>query len=147
MPFCPNCGKEVEVGSTFCPSCGANLKDRGGSVSQRKVEPKESGLDANTYMLISTGGLGALAFLCLMLRDSLGFVIAAALAAALYFWGMKKLEVEDTETAKKTCLIVGIVGGVIGLAVLLNGQFLGLIDILVVIPAFLAWDRIEKGLI
>lgn len=26
MPFCPNCGKEVQAESAFCPSCGYNLK-------------------------------------------------------------------------------------------------------------------------
>jgi hypothetical protein len=33
---------------------------------------------------------------------------------------------------------MGIIGGVIGLAVLLTGQFTGAVTILVVIPAFLA---------
>ena len=26
MPFCPKCGKEVGIDTTFCPSCGFNLK-------------------------------------------------------------------------------------------------------------------------
>jgi len=38
---------------------------------------------------------------------------------------------------------VGIIGGVIGLAMLLYDQFTGAIVILVVIPAFLAWYKLE----
>ncbi|MDG6996336.1 MAG: zinc-ribbon domain-containing protein [Nitrososphaerota archaeon] len=26
MPFCPNCGKEVQEDNQFCPACGRNLK-------------------------------------------------------------------------------------------------------------------------
>ena len=39
---------------------------------------------------------------------------------------------------------MGIIGGVIGLAVLLAGHFVGAIDILVVIPVFLAWHKLEQ---
>jgi len=78
----------------------------------------------------------------------LGFILSAALSAALYFWGLKKLDMGDTATAKKTSLIVGVLGGVIGLAILLaggRGQFIGAVDILVAVPAFLAWHELEKS--
>jgi len=39
---------------------------------------------------------------------------------------------------------VGVIGGVIGLAVLIAGQFAGAVAILVVIPAFLAWYKLEQ---
>ncbi|GAJ20188.1 unnamed protein product [marine sediment metagenome] len=64
--------------------------------------------------------------------------------AALYFLGVKKLEEGDSATAKRTSLIVGIIGGVIGLAMLLYSQFTGAIVILVVIPALLAWYKLEQ---
>ena len=66
------------------------------------------------------------------------------LTAALYFWGVKKLEEGDITTTKKTSLIVGIIGGVIGLAVLLAGHFVDAIDILIVIPVFLTWYKLEQ---
>jgi len=152
MAFCPKCGKEVGSDSAFCPSCGSNLKGtkKGSSPasSQRKVTATEKtglgALDVKTYMIISTAGLGAVALLAIMMRDSVGFILCAALCAALYFWGVKKLEEGDRATAKRTSLVVGIIGGVIGLAMLLYSQFTGAIVILVVIPAFLAWYRLEQ---
>lgn len=83
--------------------------------------------------------------LSLLTRDSLGFILSAALCAALYFWGLKKLDLGDTEIAKKTSLIMGVLGGVLGLAFLLAGSFIGAVDILVAIPAFLAWRELEKS--
>ncbi len=149
MPFCPNCGKEVNSDSAFCPSCGSNLKGTKKGSSPGKVTTTEKaglgGLDVKTYMIISTAGLGAVALLSIMMKDSIGFILTAALCGALYFWGLKKLEEGDTKTAKRTSLIVGVIGGVIGLAVLIAGQFTGAVAILVVIPAFLAWYKLEQG--
>jgi len=148
MSFCPNCGKEISSDSAFCPSCGFNLKGikrTSSSVSSSKATTTEKVRpDVKTYMLISVAGLGAVALLSIMIKDSLGFIVCAALSGALYFWGMKKLEEGDKTTAKRTSLIIGIIGGVIGLAVLLAGQFVGVIDILVVVPAFLAWYKLEQ---
>jgi hypothetical protein len=152
MAFCPNCGKEISSNSAFCSSCGSNLKDtKKGSPptsSQKKVTTTEKtglgALDVKTYMIISTAGLGAVALLAIMMRDSVGFILCAALCAALYFLGVKKLEEGDSATAKRTSLIVGIIGGVIGLAMLLYSQFTGAIVILVVIPALLAWYKLEQ---
>jgi len=152
MSFCPNCGKKVSSNSAFCPSCGSNLKGTKKSSppasSQRKVTTTEktglNALDVKTYMIISTAGLGAVGLLAIMMRDTIGFILCAALCGALYFWGVKKLEEGDNATAKRTCLIVGIIGGVIGLAMLLYSQFTGAIVILVVIPAFLAWYKLEQ---
>jgi len=107
----------------------------------------KGGLNARTYLLISTAGFGALALLSLIWGNSMGFILSAALCAALYFWGLKKLDLGDMEIAKKTSLIVGVLGGVIGLAVLLSAGrsgFIGAIDILVAIPAFLAWHEMES---
>jgi len=152
MPFCPNCGKEVGADAVFCPSCGLKLKGAQKSPSQASFQRKgtaarEGGLNTKTYMLISTAGFGALALLSLAWGNSLGFILAAALSAALYFWGLKKLDMGDTETARTTSLIVGVLGGVIGLAVLLSAgrsSFIGALDILVAIPAFLAWHELES---
>jgi len=150
MPFCPNCGKEVGADLAFCSSCGFKLKGEQKVSSQTSAEKKgivagEGGLNAKTYMLIATAGFGALALLSLMTRDSLGFILSAALCGALYFWGLKKLDSADTATAKKTSLIVGVLGGVLGLAILLAGQFTGAVAILVAVPAFLAWRQLETG--
>ena len=152
MSFCPDCGKKISSDSAFCPSCGSNLKgtkkDSSPASPAKKVTTTEKtglgALDVKTYMIISTAGLGAVALLAIMMKDSVGFIVCAALCGALYFWGVKKLEEGDSATAKRTSLIVGIIGGVIGLAILLAGQFTGAIVILVVIPTFLAWYKLEQ---
>ena len=96
-------------------------------------------------MIISIAGLGALALLSLMTGDSLGFIISAALCAVLYFLGMKKFEEGDKDAAKKIFLIVAVLTGVVGFAVLLMGRFLGAVDILVAIPIFMAWNEMEES--
>jgi len=153
MLFCPNCGKEINADSVFCSSCGFKLKGAQKSSSQsssprKRMAVAKGGLNTRTYLLISTAGFGALALLSLIWANSMSFILAAALCAALYFWGLKKLDLGDTETAKKTSLIVGVLGGVIGLAVLLSAgrsSFIGALDILVAVPAFLAWHELEKS--
>ncbi len=150
MSFCPNCGKKIEGEVTFCPSCGFNLKGK-----QKNSYPTSSpgkgriisvgGLNTRTYMIISVAGLGALALLSLMMGDSLGFIISAALCAVLYFLGMKKFEEGDKDSAKRIFLIVGVLTGVVGFAVLLMGKFFGAVDILVAIPIFMTWNEMEKS--
>jgi hypothetical protein len=141
MSFCPNCGKKNEDKVTFCPSCGFNLK---GEQKKGRIV-SGGGLNTRTYMIISVAGLGALALLSLMMGDSLGFIISAALCAVLYFLGMKKFEEGDKDAAKRIFLIVGVLTGVVGFAVLLMGKFFGAVDILVAIPIFMTWNEIEKS--
>jgi len=150
MSFCPNCGKKIEGEVTFCPSCGFKLKgEQKGSFPTSSPGKGRivsgSGLNTRTYMIISVAGLGALALLSLMMGDSLGFIISAALCAVLYFLGMKKFEEGDKDAAKKIFLIVAVLTGVVGFAVLLMGRFLGAVDILVAIPIFMAWNEMEKS--
>jgi hypothetical protein len=150
MSFCPNCGKEIEGKVTFCPSCGFNLKGEQKSSSSTSSPGKGritsgGGLNTRTYMIISVSGLGALAILSLILGDSIGFIIAAALCAVLYFLGMKKFEEGDKDAAKKIFLIVAVLTGVLGIAIVVMGIFFGAVDILVAIPIFMAWNEMEKS--
>ncbi len=150
MSFCPNCGKKNEDEVTFCPSCGFNLKGE-----QKNSSPTSSpgkgrivsggGLNTRTYMIISVTGLGALAILSLMTRDSIGFIISAALCAALYFLGMKKFEEGDKDSAKRMFLIVAVLTGILGFAFIVMGNFFGAVDIIVAIPIFMAWNEMEKS--
>jgi len=150
MSFCPNCGKKVEGEVTFCPSCGFNLK--GG---QKSSSPASSpgkgrivsggGLNTRSYMIISVAGLGALALLSLMMGDSIGFIISAALCAVLYFLGMKKFEEGDKDAAKRIFLIIAVLTGVVGFAIIVMGRFFGAVDILVAIPIFMTWNEMEKS--
>ena len=150
MSFCPNCGKKIEGKVTFCSSCGFNLKGEQKSFSStsspRKGRITSGGeLNTRTYMIISVSGLGALAILSLMLGDSIGFIIAAALCAVLYFLGMKKFEEGDKVAAKNIFLIVAVLTGVLGFAIVVMGRFFGAVDILVAIPIYMAWKEMEKS--
>ena len=141
MSFCPNCGKKVEGEVAFCPSCGFNLK--GEQKKSRIVSG--GGLNTKTYMIISVSGLGALAILSLMMKDSIGFLISAALCAVLYFLGMKKFEEGDKDSAKKIFLIVAVLTGMLGFAFMVMSNFFGAVDIIVAIPIFMAWNEMEKS--
>jgi hypothetical protein len=150
MSFCPNCGKKIEGEVTFCPSCGFNLKGEQKNSSPTSSPGKgrivsEGGLNTRTYMIISVSGLGALAILSLMLGDSIGFIISAALCAVLYFLGMKKFEEGDKDSAKKIFLIVAVLTGVLGFAFIVMGRLFGAVDIVVAIPIFMAWNEMEKS--
>jgi len=150
MSFCPSCGKKNEGEVAFCPSCGFNLKGEQKNSSPTSSPGKSrivsgGGLNTKTYMIISVSGLGALAILSLMLGDSIGFIISAALCAALYFLGMKKFEEGDKDSAKKIFLIVAVLTGVLGFAFIVMGRLFGAVDIIVAIPIFMAWNEMEKS--
>ncbi len=150
MSFCPSCGKKNEDEVAFCPSCGFNLKGEQKNSSPTSSPGKDrivsgGGLNTRTYMIISVSGLGALAILSLMLGDSIGFIISAALCAALYFLGMKKFEEGDKDSAKKIFLIVAVLTGVLGFAFIVMGRLFGAVDIIVAIPIFMAWNEMEKS--
>jgi len=38
MPYCPNCGREVQVGENFCPHCGLRLSQGTGAEQYRSTE-------------------------------------------------------------------------------------------------------------
>ncbi len=150
MFFCPNCGKKVEDKVAFCPSCGFNLKGEQKNSSPTSSPGKSrivsgGGLNTKTYMIISVSSLGALAILSLMTKDSIGFIISAALCAALYFLGMKKFEEGDKDSAKRMFLIVGVLTGILGFAFIVMGNFFGIVDIIVAVPIFMTWNEMEKS--
>jgi len=150
MSFCPNCGKKVEGEVAFCPSCGFKLKEEQKSSSTTSSPGKGrivsvGGLNTRTYMIISVAGLGALAILSLMTRDSIGFIISAALCAVLYFLGMKKFEEGDKDSAKRIFLIIAVLNGILGFAFMVMSNFFGAVDIIVAVPIFMAWNEMEKS--
>ncbi|KXB08248.1 hypothetical protein AKJ58_00420 [candidate division MSBL1 archaeon SCGC-AAA385D11] len=45
MPFCPECGTEVDGSANFCPNCGTGLEAKTSTPSIRKEEFKSAELD------------------------------------------------------------------------------------------------------
>jgi len=99
--------------------------------------------ETRNYMLFGLAGLGGLAVMSLLVSNSLGLILAGALAAAAYFLAFRKLEEGDLEGAKNSSLIIGIVIGVIGLAVVLMRDMMGILDIVVAVPFLMAWNALK----
>lgn len=47
MPFCPNCGKEVQEDNQFCPACGRNLKQVQAPAQPTVGAPYYGGVDSD----------------------------------------------------------------------------------------------------
>ena len=57
MPYCPNCGKEVESEATFCPSCGHNLAGQPeGQASAQAHQVRETAPGAVPSLVLSIIG-------------------------------------------------------------------------------------------
>ncbi|WP_028307142.1 zinc-ribbon domain-containing protein [Desulfitibacter alkalitolerans] len=153
MPFCSQCGSKHEESNLFCPACGHKLKvntslQEGKEVDtkfrQNPISASSTSGDTKMYLTVSVFTFGGLAIISLLFGDSLGLVLSGAIAAVIYFFGMKKFDDGDTHTAKTVCLMAGIVAGLVGLFLLLSGSMVGAINILVAIAPFMAWNSIGK---
>ena len=133
MPFCPNCGREVQGDAFFCPSCGRNLKQSASPL------PASSGLDsdastaktltlvaillqlvffvvgifvASFVLLVAAGvfGLSIFAFIFVI-----GFLVSVIWIALDYFLIYKNLESPVTVPRARTpAIVLGIVQLIVG---------------------------------
>ncbi len=72
MPYCPECGSEVEKDSKFCRNCGASLTEGAGN---NKNEPTEGGSIGSTSLDLSENVEAALSYLLLWLSGILFLVL------------------------------------------------------------------------
>jgi hypothetical protein len=104
--------------------------------------------DPITLMIVTVAGIGVLSIISIATNNVWGFVIGIALGLGLLFGGIFRLRAGDTETAKITCLVVAVVGVVLGFITMFLGRsavVLGIVDIVVSIPAGYAWYSLQTG--
>ena len=111
-------------------------------VTQKK--PDANIEQAKTYLTISAIGISLLALFSLVRRDAIGVVLTVGIAATVYLLGIKKIEEGNFQIAEQSSLIAGIVGATVGLLVLLGGSAIGVLDIAIMVPIFLAWNILKQ---
>ncbi len=105
-------------------------------------------LDPITLMIVSVAGIGVLSIIAIAGNNVWGFVIGIALGLGLLFGGILRLRAGDKETAKITCVVVAVVGVILGFITMFGGGVavaLGLVDILVSVPVGYAWYLLQTG--
>ncbi len=114
MPFCPNCGKEVQEDSQFCPQCGKELKGSPSVVVTEKPSPSSAGVEVAKQNLSFEAESSATKTLVLiaMIVQGVIFVVAIAVASLiLSFVGTGGgISVTDGNT-NATAIFSGPVGG------------------------------------
>jgi len=114
MPFCPNCGKEVNEDTNFCPKCGKRLiktqsEQPATSALYKEVSAGELGKRMNWFerhlnwtMVLAWVGAYVIAFAVVLLiltaspyvsqdeLSAIGFVIALAVSLAVGYWVLRK---------------------------------------------------------
>jgi len=105
--------------------------------------------DPLTLMVVSVAGIGVLSIISIASNNVWGFVIGIALGLGLLFGGILRLRAGDKETTKITCLVVAVVGVILGFITMFGGTgtavALGLVDILVSVPVGYAWYLLQTG--
>lgn len=101
MPYCQECGTEIEVEWSVCPKCGFNL--RGSTISLTSPPPivniTASSRENNTY------GIESLVF------GILGFFVMPILGSILAIvFGIKGKDRDDNPSYAKVGFILGIIG-------------------------------------
>jgi len=103
--------------------------------------------DPLTLMIITLSGIGVMAIVSISIDNIWGFVIGIAIGLGLLFGGILRLRAGDKEMAKLTCLVVTVVGVILGFITLFAGRAavaLGIVDILVSVPTGYAWYLLQN---
>ena len=104
--------------------------------------------DPLTSMVITLAGIAVVSIIAIAMQNVWGFVIGIAVGLGLVFGGILRFRVGDLETAKLACLVVTVVGVVLGFISLFLGGAniaLGIVNILIVVPTGYAWYVMQTG--
>ena len=138
MKFCNSCGAEIAGNSKFCPKCGKALVQE-----DRKEHPQHALI---LQLLIgSMAFMGVYLLLAIAGKDPMGVVLSIGMGIALYFLGYAKATVYDYDTPQITCLITGIIIGLLSLIGVLSGQIVAIIGIIgAALPLYVWWLLQQK---
>jgi len=82
MPYCPNCGREVEETDRFCVECGKNLEGKGGGGSHAHADHAPPGVmtpgDPGTAEFSTATLWGPVVIAAIGILQGLYFVLAPA---------------------------------------------------------------------
>lgn len=98
--------------------------------------------DPLSLMIVTLAGIAVVSIIAIAMQNVWGFVIGIAIGLGLVFGGILRFREKDLETAKLTCLVVTVAGGVLGFVSLFLGGAniaLGIVNILIVVPTGYAW--------
>jgi hypothetical protein len=119
MPFCPNCGKQVDEGTKFCPECGRSLKvgvtpDNTSGQGESAMVPEEvKGWSWGAFVLTWIWGIcnGVLiSLLCLIPVFGIAWAFVLGFKGNEWSWRNKKWDsIEDYKNTQRGWNIAGIV--------------------------------------
>lgn len=125
MPFCSNCGSQVDAGKQFCSNCGAKIG------LQTKASPPPTSVETTTatppftlnqLVFAALGLMGLDAIFSLGTANPIGVGQNLVFIGVLYYYVYKKLQANERTSAKTVLLYVGILYGLVSLVgVSVNG--------------------------
>lgn len=153
MAFCTGCGKELQPSAQFCPSCGKKVDvalgtgTAHGAVTAQSVslpQFKQPSTDLKNIIL----GVIALLAIALVIDLAGGSIltvlIAAALIAATYIYGYKKLEVQEYKTVETVLTVDGVLAAFAFGVTLVAGIFLAaLLNLALAGLCYYGWKQIK----
>jgi hypothetical protein len=105
--------------------------------------------DPLTLMVVTLAGICVPSIISIASKNYWGFAIGIAMGLGLLFGGILRLRAGDPETAKITCLVVAVVGVILGfITMFVRGGVavaLGLVDIFISVPVGYAWYLLQTG--
>lgn len=120
MPYCPECGEEVEEGTRFCPECGARISGEG---------PRKKKTKRNTELGLEENVEGALAYL-------LGFV-----SGIILYFVEEENDFIRFHAFQSTVIFLGlaIVGGILSVTLFFVPILGTIVRILIGLAGFVVW--------
>ena len=123
MPYCQNCGTEIESNWSACPKCGFKLKETTLSLTSPPpiVNITDKRRENNTYGIESLV-FGILGLFCI--TPIIGPILAIV-------FGIKGKERDDNPTYAKVGFVLGIIGIFVGItvAIIIILSILGIIGL------------------
>jgi len=104
-------------------------------------------LDPLSSMIITLAGIAVVSIISIAMKNYWAFSIGLILVLGLTFGGILRFRAGEIETTKLTCLVVTVVGWILGFVALFTGTTgvaIGIVYIFVVVPTGYAWYTLQR---